>query len=86
MKNNTRGESRAATTSKMERLPPVNCYHRPLHLGCYSSPRSASEHYPPIKYYIYRIKPYKHNRKYYLYLKESFKYKKKVSILEREVL
>ena len=46
-----RGGSRAAATSKMERfviivngfqLPAVNYYHKALHLGCYSSPRSAS--------------------------------------------
>ena len=40
-------------TSKMERfviivngfqLPAVNCYHKALHLGCCSSPRSASDY------------------------------------------
>ena len=46
----TRGGSRAAATSKMEsfmiivkRLPPVNYYHKALHLGCCSSPRSTSD-------------------------------------------
>ena len=46
-----RGGSRAAATSKMERfviivngwkLEAVNYYHKALHLGCCSSPRSAS--------------------------------------------
>ena len=38
-----RGGSRAAATSKMERLEAVNYYHKVLHLGCCSIPRSASE-------------------------------------------
>ena len=47
-----RGRSRTAATSKMEcfviivngwKLPAVNYYHKTLHLGCCSSPRSASE-------------------------------------------
>ena len=37
-----RGGSRAAATSKMERLEAVNYYHKVLHLGCCSSPKSAS--------------------------------------------
>ena len=44
-----RSGSRAAATSKMEcfvinssRFPAVNYYHKALHLGCCSSPRSAS--------------------------------------------
>ena len=46
-----RGGSKAAATSKMEcfviivngfRLPAVNYYHKALHIGCCSSPRSAS--------------------------------------------
>ena len=50
----TRGESGAAATSKMERfviivndvqLPAVNYYNKALHLGCCSSPRSASDHF-----------------------------------------
>ena len=41
----SRGGSRAAATSKMEcfRLEAVNYYHKALHLGCCSSPRSASD-------------------------------------------
>ena len=36
--------SRAAATSKMERFViNVNYYHKALYLGCYSSPRSASD-------------------------------------------
>ena len=39
-----RGESRAAATSKMECFVIiVNGYHKVLHLGCCSSPRSASD-------------------------------------------
>ena len=44
-----RGGSRTTATSKMERcviivrLPAVNYYHKALHLGCCSSPRSASD-------------------------------------------
>ena len=47
-----RGGSRAAATSKMEcfviivndwKLEAVNYYRKELHLGCCSSPRSASE-------------------------------------------
>ena len=37
-----RGASRTAATYKMEREA-VNYYHKALHLGCCSSPRSASE-------------------------------------------
>ena len=38
-----RGGSSAAATSKMERFVIiVNRYQKALHLGCYSSPRSAS--------------------------------------------
>ena len=40
-----RGGSRTAATSKMERfmiMEAVNYYHKALHLGCCSSPRSAS--------------------------------------------
>ena len=38
-----RGESRAAATSKMGRFGIiVNGFHKALHLGCCSSPRSAS--------------------------------------------
>ena len=37
-----RGGSRTAPTSKMERLSAVNYYLKALHLGCCSSPRSAS--------------------------------------------
>ena len=44
-----RDGSRAAVTSKMECfviiVPAVNCYHKALHLGCCSSPRSASGHF-----------------------------------------
>ena len=41
-----RGGSRAAATFKMERfMIIVNYYHKVLHLGCCSSPRSASDHY-----------------------------------------
>ena len=42
-----RGGSRTAATSKMERfvkLEAVNYYHKALHFGCCSSPRSASEY------------------------------------------
>ena len=48
-----RGGSRAAATSKMEwfviivnssQLSAVNYYHKALHLGSRSSPRSAAEH------------------------------------------
>ena len=43
-----RGGSRAAATSKMERFVIIvnglaNSYHKALHLGCCSSPRSASD-------------------------------------------
>ena len=47
----SRGRSRAAATSKIEhfviivngwKLKAVNYYHKALHLGCCSSPRSAS--------------------------------------------
>ena len=45
-----RGGSRTASTSKMEHsviivngCKAVNCYHKELHLGCCSSPRSASD-------------------------------------------
>ena len=41
-----RGGSRTAATSKMERFDyfsTVNYYRKALHLGCCSSPRSASE-------------------------------------------
>ena len=39
-----KGGSRAAATSKMERFVIiVNYYHKALHLGCCSSPRSAFE-------------------------------------------
>ena len=45
-----RGESRTAATSKIEHFViivngwnPVNYYHKELHLGCWSSPRSASD-------------------------------------------
>ena len=39
----TRHGSRTAATSKMERFVIiVNYYHKALHLGCCSSPRSAS--------------------------------------------
>ena len=50
---NARGGSRTAAISKMERfviivngfqLPAVNYYHKALHLGCCSSPRSASSY------------------------------------------
>ena len=55
---NTRGESRTAATSKMERfmiivngfcniedvVEAVNYYHEALHLGCCSSPRSPSQY------------------------------------------
>ena len=44
--NSCRGGSRATATSKMERfgaLEAVNYYHKLLHLGYCSSPRSASE-------------------------------------------
>ena len=48
----TRGRSRTAATSKMEcfmiivnGLEAVSYYHKALHLGCCSSPRSASEYY-----------------------------------------
>ena len=51
-----KGGSRATATSKMERfvikvnfyhkaLPAVNYYHKAIHLGCCSSPRSASVDY-----------------------------------------
>ena len=49
-----RGGSRTAATSKIERfviivndfqLPAVNYYHKVLHLGCCSNPRSASGNY-----------------------------------------
>ena len=41
--NPLRGGSRAAATSKMECfVKAVNYYHKALHLGCCSSPRSAS--------------------------------------------
>ena len=40
--SHVRGGSRAATTSKGERLEAFNWYHNELHLGCCSSPRSAS--------------------------------------------
>ena len=47
--SNTRGGSRAAATSKMERFVIIvngwKHYHKALHLGCCSSPRSASEYY-----------------------------------------
>ena len=40
----SKGGSRTAATSKVEpaKLPAVNYYHKELHLGCCSSPRSAS--------------------------------------------
>ena len=39
-----RGGSRTAATSKMEHFVIiVNYYHKVLHLGCCSSPRSASD-------------------------------------------
>ena len=44
------GRSRAAATSKLECFVikvngwAVNYYHKALHLGCFNSPRSASEH------------------------------------------
>ena len=42
--NINRGGSRTAATSKMERFVIiVNYYHKALHLGCCSSPRSASD-------------------------------------------
>ena len=46
-----RGGSRTAATSKMERFViivngAVNYYHKALHLGCCSSPRSVSVHIP----------------------------------------
>ena len=42
---NIRGGSRTAATSKMECFViTVNYYHKVLHLGCCSSPRSDSEH------------------------------------------
>ena len=42
-----RGGSRAAATSKP--LEAVNYYHKVLHLGCCSSPRSTSESSVKIK-------------------------------------
>ena len=43
-----RGGSRTAATSKMERfviiVNAVNYYHKALHLGCFNSPRSASDY------------------------------------------
>ena len=39
----TRGGSRAAATSKVECFV-INYYHKALHLGCCSSPRSASDY------------------------------------------
>ena len=46
--NNSRGGSRTAATSKIElfmiiKKEAVNYYHKVLHLGCCSSPRSVSE-------------------------------------------
>ena len=47
-----RGGSRTAATSKIEQfviivqLPAVNYYHKALHLGCCSSPRSTSDNLP----------------------------------------
>ena len=53
-----RGGSRAATTSKMERLEAVNYYHKVLHLGCCSSPRSASDSLlSSRKYHGEEVKP-----------------------------
>ena len=43
-----RRASRTAATYKMEREA-VNYYHKALHLGCCSSPRSASDHITVLK-------------------------------------
>ena len=48
-----KGGSRTSATSKME-LPAVNYYHKALHLGCSSSPRSVSDARAPIQF-IYEI-------------------------------
>ena len=48
---NIRGGSRTAATSKMERC----VIHQALHLGCCSSPRSASEHLVQYKKIEFKI-------------------------------
>ena len=50
-----RGGSRTAATSKNERFVIINYYHKALHLGCCSSPRSASAVHQKL-YILLRVK------------------------------
>ena len=63
-----RGGSRAAATSKMERFviiangfQPLTIYHKVLHLGCCSSPRSASDCGFPEIYVSERVNHFHNN-------------------------
>ena len=70
-----RGRSRAATTSKMERFV-TNHYHKALHLGCCSSPRSASDTHVAsiyLKQIYFDAEIYKTNSKPFLMNLDAFK-------------
>ena len=52
-----KGGSRAAATSKMEPFVIiVNYYHKALHLGCCSSPRSVSDNYNARQIELFHLK------------------------------